>query len=90
MYTHFRKRPKPPNHCFNNFIKFEKEWCWAMLVYNCETAIGVSSKSMVLQSDKLATANNKRWRSFSGFVSTQDIDFSIKLQKFAAALRCFF
>ena len=68
----------------------ELEYCWAMLAYNCETAIGVGSKSVVLQSDKLATANNDRWRSFSGFVSTQEIDFSIKLQKFAQRFAVFF
>ena len=60
-----------------------------MLAYNCETAIGVGSKSMVLQYDKLATANKERRRSFSGFVSTQDIDFSIKLQKFSQRFAVF-
>ena len=61
-----------------------------MLAYNCETAIGVGSKSVVLQYDKLATANKERRRSFSGFVSTQDIDFSIKLQKFSQRFAVFF
>ena len=58
-------------------------YCWAILTYNCKTAIGVSNKSKVLYSHKVATANNEWWRSFSGFVSVHNIDFSTKLQRFA-------
>ena len=54
-----------------------------MLAYECETAIGVVSKTVILQTHKLATANDRQRKSFSSFVFTQDIDFRIKLQKSA-------